>query len=102
MVIWNQAGHSASKASSPLGREQSCAWWSHRHESGRHATLDRSAPLRGASRSPPAQYKAPLRCLWRGMFRVVLPVGRYPDGVHAELGQAETLTSKEKLLPMLK
>jgi hypothetical protein len=36
------------------------------------------------------------------MLRIVLPIRRHTNGVHAELGQAETLARKEKLLPLLK
>jgi len=36
------------------------------------------------------------------MLRVVLPMRRHPDGVHAELGEAKTFTRKEELLPLLK
>jgi hypothetical protein len=36
------------------------------------------------------------------MLRVVLPNWGHPACIHAELGKAETLASKEKLLPLLK
>src|SRR5439155_26845917 len=74
-ITWNQADHSASKESCPPGREQSCVWWPRRHESGRHALSDRSAPLREESRYLLWEYKALPHCLRYGHAPDNAPTG---------------------------
>ena len=63
--------HSAPRASCHLGREQSCVWWLHQPESRHRASSGRSDPLRGASRYPQAECKAPPHCMRRGPGNVM-------------------------------
>ena len=102
MVIGNRAGRSASKASSPLAGNNLALGG--RTDTNQDATLHWIGLSLCVECPAPLQRNIKLLLVICGvvMLRVVLPIGRHPDGVHAELGQAETLACKEKLLTMLK